>query len=260
MSTKAIRNMAVEIDGEGETILFIHGLGGSSNTWTPLQAALSGFMRIRPDLPGSARSSTPSTPASIATHVSAMVDLLGSLGVKSAHVVAHSLGSIVAQHLAVEHPELVKSLALFGPLVAPPEAGRAGTLARAALARTGVAAMQEIADTIVNAATSKETKAERPTAVALVRESVMRQPPEGYAINCEILAGAQSAAIEQISVPTLLLSGDQDNVAPVANVAAMATRIKGSNQVVLEACGHWPTFEQPQLCVTQLRHFYELGV
>jgi pimeloyl-ACP methyl ester carboxylesterase len=92
--------------------------------------------------------------------------------------------------------------------------------------------------------------------LALVRESVMRQSPEGYAQSCEALATAQSAAIEQIDVPTLLVTGDQDGVAPPANVAAMAARIAGSRQVVLDGCGHWTTFEKPQRCMQELEQFH----
>ena len=256
MTTQFVNGLAVEIDGEGDSLLCIHGLGGSSNLWTPLCAATAGFKAIRPDLPGSARSPLPEEKLSIEGYVTVLMQLLDALDIESVHVTAHSLGTVVAQHLAVAHPTRVKSLALFGPLVAPPDAARPGTLARAQLARTGPAAMQEIADAIVQAATARETKAQQPAVLALIREIVMRQPPEGYAQSCEALAAAQSAAIERIAVPTLLVTGDQDGVAPAANVTAMAERIPGSEQVVLEACGHWTPFERPQQCVEHLQRFH----
>lgn len=255
MSTQIVNELAVEIDGEGEALLCIHGLGGSSNTWTPVMAALAGFKVIRPDLPGSARSPLGSEVLSIAGYVEALERLLASLGVESVHIAAHSLGTIVAQHFAVRNPAKVRSLALFGPLVAPPEAARPNIAARAKLARTGAAALQEIADAIVKGATSEQSK-QHPVVLALVRESVMRQSPEGYAQNCEALGAAQSAEIERITVPTLLVTGDQDGVAPAPNVAAMAARIAGSRQVVFEGCGHWTTFEKPQRCMQELEAFH----
>jgi pimeloyl-ACP methyl ester carboxylesterase len=117
--------------------------------------------------------------------------------------------------------------------------------------------MQEIADAIVAGATSKETKVEQPAVVALVRESVMRQPSEGYSQSCKALAGAQGAALDRISVPTLLVTGDQDGVAPQAAVTAMKERIAGSYMVVLDGCGHWTTFEKPQECIRHLKNFYQ---
>lgn len=256
MSTQFVNGLAIEIDGEGDALLCIHGLGGSSNVWTPLRAATVGFKTIRPDLPGSARSLLPAEPLSIEGYVSALLRMLDALDLGSVHVVAHSLGTVVAQHLAVAHPSRVRSLALFGPLVAQPDAARPGTLARARLARGGPAAMQEIADAIVQAATARETRESQPAVLALIREIVMRQPAEGYAQSCEALAAARSAEIERIAVPTLLVTGDQDGVAPAANVAAMAQRIRASEQVVLAACGHWTPFEQAGACVEHLQRFH----
>jgi pimeloyl-ACP methyl ester carboxylesterase len=51
-----IDKACVEDDGEGDAVLCLHGLGGTSNTWTPLMPALAGYRVIRPDLPGSGRS------------------------------------------------------------------------------------------------------------------------------------------------------------------------------------------------------------
>jgi len=256
MSTQLIHGLAVEIDGEGEALLCIHGLGGSSNAWTPLMEAFEGFKVIRPDLPGSARSALPAEKLSIDVYVTALEGLLAELSVESVRIAAHSLGTIVAQHFTLRNASRVKSLALFGPLLAPPDAGRPGIAARATLARSGLPGIQQIADAIVNGATSKETKAQQPAVLALVRESVMRQPAEGYAQSCEALAQAQAAAIEGIRVPTLLVTGDQDAVAPAVNVKAMAERIQGSRVVVLGGCGHWTPFEKPQACMQELQHFH----
>jgi 3-oxoadipate enol-lactonase len=244
MSTHFHAGLAVEIDGTGEPVLCIHGLGGSSNTWTPLLPAFEGRQLIRPDLPGSARSALPGdgTPLSIAAYVSSLVALLDALQLGAVRVVAH--------------PARVTSLALFGPLAAPPDAARPNIVARAGVARSGAAGMQEIANAIVQGATGRETKAQQPAVLALVRESVMRQPAEGYAQSCLALAEAQPAAVEQLRVPVLLLTGDQDGVAPVAAVTALAGRIAGSQLQVVEACGHWTTFEQPQVCVSALQRFH----
>ncbi|WP_291387348.1 alpha/beta fold hydrolase, partial [Achromobacter sp. UBA5777] len=157
MTTRTINGLTVEIDGDGPALLCIHGLGGSSNTWTPLMGALTGYRVIRPDLPGSARSPLPDGKLSISGYVDALVSVLKALDCGAVHVVAHSLGTIVAQHLALKEPAGVRSLALFGPLAEPPEAGRPSIRARAALARQGAPAMQEIADAIVKGATSRRT-------------------------------------------------------------------------------------------------------
>ena len=104
--------------------------------------------------------------------------------------------------------------------------------------------MQAIADALVQAATSAETKAKRPVAVAFVRESLMRQDPDGYARTCDALADAQAAELGRIDCPTLLVTGDEDAVAPPQSVRAMAQKIARSRVEVLRGCGHWTPVEK----------------
>jgi pimeloyl-ACP methyl ester carboxylesterase len=251
--------MAVEVDGDGDAVLMIHGLGGSSNVWTSLLPEFTRYRTIRPDLPGSARSARASegAPLSIEKFAQAMLRAASSAGAERAHVVAHSLGTIVAFHLAVQEPKFVRSLALFGPLLAPADPVRPALRARAEKARSeGEAGMQEIANSLVNAATSPETRATRPVTVALVREFLMRQPPDGYARTCEALADAVAADPARINCPTLLVTGDADGVAPAQEVQRIGRAIEGSQVEVLRGCGHWTTIEKPDECRDLLRRFY----
>lgn len=258
MTTTILNGIAVEISGEGEPLLCIHGLGGSSNTWTPILPAFRGFQVIRLDLPGSARSQLREEPLSIQLFVKTIEDVLQELGVDRLHVVAHSMGTIVAAHFAAKHPERINSLALFGPLLAPPDQGRPGIKARAALAREKHhEGLQDIADAIVKGATSQQTKDGHPAVLALIRESIMRQSPEGYAQSCEALAQAEPAVVENITAPVLLVTGDQDGVAPPAAVREYGDRLQQCRVVVLEGCGHWTTFEKPLACIAELAMFYQ---
>jgi pimeloyl-ACP methyl ester carboxylesterase len=172
-------------------------------------------------------------------------------------VVAHSLGTIVAFHLAAAEPRFVRSLALFGPLLAPADAIRGGIRGRGEKARAeGEAGMQEIANALVQAATSAETRAKRPVTAALVRELLMRQPPDGYARTCEALADAQPADTSKIACPTLLVTGDEDAIAPAGSVRQIAERIPGCRLEILRGCGHWTPIEKPDECNEALRRFY----
>ena len=202
MSTSYVERIAVETDGSGDPVLMIHGLGGTSNVWTPVLPALARFRTVRPDLPGAGRSHRVEGALSVDRFVRALMRVCGATGVERAHVVAHSMGTIIAFHLAVLEPRLVRSLALFGPLTAPPEPSRGPIRARGEKARKeGESGMQAIADAIVQAATSTETRTKRPVAVAAVRESLMRQCPDGYARSCEALSEMQAADVSKIALP-----------------------------------------------------------
>jgi 3-oxoadipate enol-lactonase len=251
--TQVIERMAVEVDGQGDAVIFVHGLGGTSNVFTPqLQALGSRYRAVRPDLPGSGRSPA-GGPLSIGGFADAIVRLARVLGIERAHFVGHSMGTIVCQHVAVNEPRLVRSLALFGPLLAPPDPARQAMRERAAKARAE--GMAGIADAIVQGATSGDTKANNPVAVALVRELLMRQDAEGYARTCEALAGAEAADVKRIACPTLLITGDEDAVAAPSAVRAMAERIGGARLAVLNRCGHWTTIERPVECSAALKEF-----
>ena len=253
MGTHVIERMTVEVDGSGEAMIMIHGLGGTSNTFTP-QMEVAGRMRtIRPDLPGSGR-----TPANGAISIQGFVDrIVGAaraLGVERAHFVGHSMGTIVCCHIAVQHPGLVRSLALLGPVLAPPDAVRKALRDRAQKARSE--GMAPIADAIVQAATSADTKSTQPVAVAFVRESLMRQDAEGYARSCEALAAAEPADIARIKCKALLITGDEDAVAPPSGMRAMAERMDSAQTMVLGRCGHWTGVERARDVNTALRSFY----
>jgi 3-oxoadipate enol-lactonase len=251
-----ISRMAVEIEGSGDTIVLLHGLGGSSNTWAPLMPTLSRFQTIRIDLPGAGRSHRVEGPISIDSLVSAVERVMTTLSISKAHVMGHSMGTIIATHLASK-TKLVRSLLLFGPLLCPPEGARANIKARAAKARTeGVVGMQAIADALVLASTSNESKQKRLASVAFVRESLMRQCPDGYARNCDALAEAQAADTSRITCPTLLVTGDEDVVSPPQAVRSMSEKIAASRMEVLRGCGHWTTIEMPDECANMTRQFY----
>ncbi|MDM0111562.1 alpha/beta hydrolase [Variovorax sp. J22R133] len=258
MGFQLIDRIAVEEEGEGPAIVCVHGLGGSSNTFTPLMPAMARHRVVRLDLPGSGRSQRAEGPLTIERYVATVLDTCDRLKVMRAHWVGHSMGNIILQHIAAAHPKRVASLALFGPLITPPDAARTAIKARAAKAREGAAGMQEIAQALLQASISADTRERLPIAVAYVRESLMRQDGEAYARSCEALAAAQPAAVENIEAPVLLVTGDEDGVAPPQAVRAMADRLHraaSKRVVVLPKCGHWTPVERPEECQRELREF-----
>jgi 3-oxoadipate enol-lactonase len=258
MTFHVIDRVAVEEEGEGPAIVCVHGLGGSSNTFTPLMPALARHRVIRVDLPGSGRSQRVEGVLSIEGYVETLLSVCARLGVTRAHWLGHSMGTIVVQHIAASQPKLVASVALFGPLIEPPEAARMAMKARAAKAREGAAGMHEITQALLNAAISADTRQRLPVAMACVRESLMRQDGDAYARSCEALAGAQAAAVDRIEAPVLLVTGDEDGVAPPQAVRAMADRLRAARNtrvVVLPRCGHWTPVERPEECQRELRDF-----
>ena len=255
MALHLIDRMAVDDDGEGDAVVCLHGLGGSSNTWTPLMGALARHRVLRPDLPGSGRSRVDG-PLSIAVMVQAVLSACARLGVTRAHFVGHSMGTIVCQHIAVAAPKLVRSLTLFGPVMALGDPARSAVRARAAKARDeGLQGLHDITQGLLATALSADTRQRQPLALAFVRESLLRQDPLAYARSCEALADAQAATVDRIDAQTLLVTGDEDAIAPPQSTRAMAQRMKNARVVVLNRCGHWTPIERADECSRELRDF-----
>ncbi len=251
--TTIVAGLAVEVMGDGTPVVCVHGLGGTSNSFTPQLPALATMRVIRPDLPCAGRSANTER-LSISAMASALVKLADVLGAKRAHFIGHSLGTIVAQHLAAERPELVRSLALIGGITEPTAAARSALRQRAEAARRE--GLTGIADQIVAGSLAAETRTRNPAAVAFVRESVMRQSPEGYARSCEALADAQAANHQRIRCPAIIINGESDAVATPSMARSLAERIAGARAIILPRCGHWPTIERVDEVNIELRRFF----
>jgi pimeloyl-ACP methyl ester carboxylesterase len=244
MSDASRQLFVEEAGGKGETLIFVHGLGGTVNTWHPQTQVLKRDRRlICYDLAGSGRSGL-GKHISIESHVEDLERVIEQSEAKTVHLAGHSMGTIVCQHLAAKSPERVASMMLIGAMIEPSDAARGAIRERAAKVRAG--GMRAIADAISAAGTSSDTKVNHPTAVAFVRESLMAQNSEGYARNCEALAEARAADLPRIVCPVLLITGDEDRSAPVAVARVLESALVDSELHLLPGCGHWATVERPK--------------
>ncbi|KAK6610869.1 hypothetical protein H4I96_02467 [Botrytis cinerea] len=240
-------NLEKHVVANGPPIIFIHGLGGSSEFYTPLVNALGlekshslHFM----DLEGHGLSPTIATSiVSISSYAADFAALAQHAKISGATIVAHSMGCTVALALALKHPSLVSKLILLGPPPTPlPEAVQTGSISRAAIVRAN--GMAAVVDAIATAGTSTKSKTDNSLAIAAVRMSLLGQDPEGYAKGCTALAGWNATVpIEQIKTSTLIITGDEDKVSPPQLCEKYAAEIKGAKVITLEGVGHWHVFE-----------------
>lgn len=245
-----------------ESIIFVHGLGGTKDYWTPLASALSLADRATLhlfDFEGHGLS--PTHPLSALSIESLAADLAGVFAVagasasKPATLVAHSMGCLVSMRFALDNPGLVKKLVLVGPPPSPlPKPASDGTYARAALARSK--GMSAVVDAVVGAGTSDRTKKENPVAVAAARLSLLGQDPESYAKACRALAGATAELpVEGLRVPVLIVTGDEDKVSPPALCEKYVARMGDARHVVLAGVGHWHVYEDVRGVAESLKGF-----
>jgi pimeloyl-ACP methyl ester carboxylesterase len=238
---------------DGPPVVFVHGLGGTSDFWTPLVASadLASTHALHLfDWEGHGLSPTSALSklslASLSTNIS---NLFTTFNIApGATLIAHSLGCLIAMKFVLDNPGRVGKLILVGPPPSPlPEAGSKGSHARAALVRAK--GMSAVVDAVSTAGTSAKTQAENPLAVAAVRMSLLGQDPEGYAKGCTTLAEAtQELNVAAIDAQTLIVTGEEDKISPPTLCEGYVKKL-GKNSAglkVLSGVGHWHVFEDLQ--------------
>ena len=245
----------------GAPAVFVHGLGGTMDFWTPLINAgglNSTYALHLYDFEGHGLS--PTSPLSELTLESLADDLKGlfdHIGIREgAALFAHSLGCLIAVQFVLKYPGLVSKLILAGPPPSPlPEAGSKGSYARATLVRSK--GMTAVVDAVVTAGVSEKTKKSKPLSVTAVRLSLLGQDPEGYAKACSALAKSSNTSLDfsRISADTLIITGSEDKVSPPQLCEKYKDELqKCKGLEILQDVGHWHVFEDPDGVAAALSH------
>jgi 2-keto-4-pentenoate hydratase/2-oxohepta-3-ene-1,7-dioic acid hydratase in catechol pathway/imidazolonepropionase-like amidohydrolase/pimeloyl-ACP methyl ester carboxylesterase len=249
---------AKKLGSGSQTIIFVHGLGGSTSFYTPMINKLgldkedSPFTTMLFDLEGHGMSPTKATSKvdieSYAQDISGLIEALKLPTSNGITLVAHSMGCLAASLFASKNSSLVNRLVLIGPPPCPlPAAGADGSIKRASLVREE--GMHNVAIVVATAGTSAKTRADRPLAFTAVQMSLLTQDPEGYAKGCTAIASAKDLSIEfgglGENVETLIITGEEDKISPPAHVSKLA-KTMGASSVVLPEVGHWHVFEDPE--------------
>ncbi len=234
-------------------IAFSNSLGTDFRIWDAVAARLEDAYRlVLYDKRGHGLSESTPAPYSLSDHVEDLSALLDHVGVARAAVVGLSVGWMIAQGLAALHPEKVAALVLSDT------AHKIGTEAMwndriAAVTGKGIAA---IADAIMQRwFTPAYRSPENPDFVGYTA-MLTRTDVDGYAGTCAALRVADlTESTRALTVPTLLIVGDQDGSTPPDLVRSTAALIRGSEFRIVEGAGHLPCIEKPEAVASLIRGF-----
>jgi 3-oxoadipate enol-lactonase len=253
----------VAIEGEGPPLVLLHGHTLDLRVWDETTPWLvrAGFRVIRYDQRGHGRSSSPPSGYRWSDHAADLAEVIASLDAAPAHLVGLSKGGGIALELALRSPELVRSLALVSPLVpdftlSDELMGSFRELARAIRTRGVQPALRELwlSHPLIASAAAIPGARER-------LEAMLNTFPAG-----EYLATTKDEPdrtwkltdrLEEITVPTLVVSGEHDIPDFVAMAALLAEKIPTSFFEVIPACGHLVPLEQPQQTADALTGFLQ---
>jgi len=234
-----------EVEGDGPTIVFVHGLGATSNVWHAQRTTLSKYYRVIVyDRTGSGRSQKARDGYSINAWADELAGLLDHLAVESAVVVGHSLGSMVAQRFAGKYANRTKALILAGgEAELPPAAKNLLTERARAIEADG---LFPVVGAWLMGVLSAATREANPALTGLLREMFLANDPKTYALHALALRdGEVRGDHANIHCPTLLTVGDQDPVTPLSWQRQIAASIADSRIRVIPNTAHMTMLESP---------------
>ena len=239
-------DMGYDDVGSGEPIVFLHGFPHNRTLWAPQLSALAGRCRcIAPDLRGFGES-TAAGPWTMSQYASDVIGLLDTLEVPNAVICGLSMGGYIAFELWRQSPDRVRAL-----ILADTKAGADDAAARAkrqsAIQLVNSSGSGAVADAQISGMVGKSTRDRNPGVVDTLQSMMASAPADG-------VAGALHALMERpdsrgtltsITVPTLIVVGDEDVLTPPKEARAMAEEIRGSSLQVIETAGHASNLERP---------------
>ena len=246
--------------GAGSPVLFLPPAGTRSDIWLAYQVpavVAAGYQAIVADNRGTPPSPVPPGPYRLADFAADTASLIGTLGQGACTVVGASLGAMVAQELAVRHPELVHAVALLGTR------RRADTfrqmLARAAVERMLATAPVGHADVVAQLTQmfGPGTLADD-QAVADWSELIRRFPVRGHGPAAQheaVMNAGHSDSLSRIGCPCLVMAFEADVVTPPACCREVAEAIPGCQYVEITGAGHLGFLERPDAVNSALTGF-----
>ena len=231
--------------GDRPPVVFVHGLGGSIETWRAQTAAVAaaGYRVVAYDQRGAGLSSKPDGPYSVDQWTEDLLALCGALGLEITALVGNSVGSMVAANAAARLGERCWALAMIGGALAwRPEAGPVFA-ERVELARAG--RMDEIADTVAGSGLSETRRDADPAFLGLFRTLITGTNPDAYAESSAATAEARMTAPATITAPVLSIAGELDPVTPPAFAQAIVDAIGHGDVAPIWGAAHWCHLEEP---------------
>lgn len=243
-------------DPDGLPLLLLHGSYGSSRWWEPLMELLpSEFHAIAPDLRGCGQSEATPVGYTIPEQAEDVLALIEALGWQDIDLVAHSTAGAVAIEIALQHPALLRSLSLVDSV--PVE---------------GVFTPIEATMLLEQMKTDRELLAQ---ALQLLMPTYDLSIPEQANFFAQLVEDAANMALpafteiaislsqwnrftdaKRLTLPTLLLWGDQDSIVNRDAMTRTLIAIPGANNLeILHGVGHTPQIEAPLVLAEKIIEF-----
>ena len=246
-------------DSTLRTYVLLHGFPLGANQWEPQMRSIpAGWRLITPDLRGFGGSTELDSLSAMAIsdYADDVVDLLGELSVSRAVIGGLSMGGYVALALLQGAPQIIEALVLADTrATADSPDGRANR--RDLLALVDREGPSGVAREMMPKLLGKTTRELNPSAEAQVRRLIKQQSPVAIrsAIHRMMHRPDSTALLPQVTVPTLVIVGEEDELTPPEDSRRIAEAVPGATLVTIPGAGHLSNLEQPDAFNAALNGF-----
>ena len=251
------------IEGEGQPLVLLHGLGASLHefdAWTELLK--DDYQIIRMDLPGFGLTSIPdtSTEMTVEYYTNFLHEFLSELDVKQCHMAGNSLGGWLTWEYTVAYPNEVEKIVLIDPAgyVSPDNMSKEIKKAQKPIVKRML--YKGVPKWIVKLTMKQIYGKGKPSAFDVTRHyQLMNTVGNGEFMHRLVTTPfyPDTARIQQVQIPTLILWGDIDKVIKLDDAYKFERDIKGSQLIVYKGVGHSPNMEIPKQSVADTRTFLQ---
>jgi 3-oxoadipate enol-lactonase len=254
-----------EVSGAGEPLLLIMGMSGTHLSWGDpfLEALRRDFEVAVYDHRGIGKSGPAVAGYSIADLADDAAGVLDALGWERAHIVGISMGGMVAQELALNHHDRVRTLTLGCTYAGGEGASLADPAVLERLQGSMMSGDRERALRTAWEINVSPAFAGEDEQYADFRRRALEVPaalPTIFAQMQACVAHDASDRLAGIIAPTLVVHGTADEMLPVANAQLIADRIPGARLVILDGIGHLFFWEEPERSAALVREHALVGV
>jgi len=229
----------------GEPIVLVMGLGMDMSGWDDMLPYLDEFRVLRIDNRGAGLSDAPDRPYSIAGMARDVIAAMDAVEMETAHVYGASLGSMIAQEVALSHRERVRTLILGCPSPGVLSVPGSPAMLRLLLTRTRYSREQAFAKAAPFLFHSALKDPEALKRALLQRTSAPFQPV-GFKRQMEaVLRWSSLRRLPSLRVPTLVIHGDHDRLIPTINGRIIARMIRGAKLHIVKGAGHVYSVDAP---------------
>jgi 3-oxoadipate enol-lactonase len=245
--------------GRGMTVVFLHGYPLHHGMWDPqLERFAPGYRVVLLDLPGFGQARDQPVPDSVGGFAQQVHATVGAMSPAPVVVVAHSFGGYIALQWYRDHPEMFRALVLTNTrsTADPPEAREKR---RATVRRLDDPTYSLDVEATTRGLLAPELGARGSPVVDRVRAMVRDAPRPALRGSLRAMADRPDLTdvLSTLTVPTLVVWGEEDQLIPPAQTEAMVGRVRSATGLGVPGAGHLPSLEAPAIFNSILGKFLD---